>query len=75
MMAATRSEWVKKYISYFYTQLRTVQPAVTGKDLEAMGLAPGPIYREILDAVRHAKLNGDVKSRNDEIEFIKNYVQ
>jgi tRNA nucleotidyltransferase (CCA-adding enzyme) len=74
MMAASKSERVKKYISHFYTQLRPVQISITGKDLKEMGLAPGPIYREVLDAVRYARLNGRLKSRDDEIGFVKNYV-
>jgi len=74
MMAATRYERAKKYISYFYTHLRPVRISITGKDLKDMGLEPGPVYREILDAVRFARLNGNLKSRSDEIEFIKDYV-
>jgi len=73
-VAATRYERAKKYISYFYTHLRPVQISITGKDLKGMGLEPGPVYREILDAVRYARLNGHLKSRSDEIEFIKDYV-
>ncbi|MDF1591716.1 MAG: CBS domain-containing protein [Desulfobacterales bacterium] len=75
MMAATRYERVKKHISYFYTHLRPVQISITGKELKEMGLEPGPIYREILYAVRYARLNGQLKSRSDEIEFVKDYVQ
>ncbi|MEW6673780.1 MAG: CBS domain-containing protein [Thermodesulfobacteriota bacterium] len=74
MMAATRYERVKKYVSHFYTHLRSVQISTTGKELKEMGLEPGPIYREILDAVRYARLNGQLKSGNDETEFIKKYV-
>ena len=74
MMAAARSERVKKYISYFYTHLRPIQISITGKDLKEMGLEPGPIYREIFDAVRYARLNGKLKSKSEEIEFIKDYV-
>jgi tRNA nucleotidyltransferase (CCA-adding enzyme) len=40
-----------------------------------MGLEPGPIYREILEAVLDAKLNGQIKTRNDELDFVKNYVR
>jgi tRNA nucleotidyltransferase (CCA-adding enzyme) len=39
-----------------------------------MGLPPGPIYREILQAVFDAKLNGQLKTRRDEMAFINNYV-
>jgi len=75
MMAATRYERAQKYISHFYTHLRPVQIAVTGKDLGALGLTPGPIYREILDAVRNARLDGELKSAADELGFVRNFVQ
>ena len=73
MMAATNHEEVKKAISHYYTKLRLVTTSVTGKDLKKLDIKPGPIYREILDAVKDAKLNGTVKSRNDELNFVKNY--
>jgi tRNA nucleotidyltransferase (CCA-adding enzyme) len=40
-----------------------------------MGLEPGPIYREILEAVLEAKLNGRLKTRTDELSFVRNYVR
>ena len=39
-----------------------------------MGLEPGPIYRDVLEAVLDAKLNGLLKTRNDELAFARNYV-
>jgi len=38
-------------------------PFVTGDDLMAFGLPPGPIYREILDKVYYAQQNGDISDR------------
>lgn len=75
MMAVTKNENVKKSISNYFTRLRHIQPSVTGKDLIKMGLDPGPIFKEILQAVLDAKLNGRLKTRNDELGFVKNYVQ
>jgi len=75
MMAATKRQNVKRSISNYFTRLRHVQPSVTGKDLLAMGLDPGPVFREILQAVLDAKLNGQLKTRSDELGFVKEYVQ
>ena len=74
MMAATKKETVKRSISHFFTRLRYIDSSITGKDLKKMGLPPGPIYREILQAVLDAKLNGQLKTRRDEMAFINNYV-
>ena len=74
MMASTQNEQIKKLISYYFTKLRYITTSITGKSLIKMGLSPGPIFREILQAVFNAKLNGTVKTENDEIVFVSNYV-
>jgi len=73
MMAAAGGERIKKAIAFYFTQLRFVEPSVTGEDIKKMGLEPGPIFREILQAVLDAKLNGVVKTRDDELNFVRNY--
>src|SRR4029079_6730057 len=40
-------------------------PLVTGADLIAMGLSPGPEFKRLLDAVREAQLEGEAKSKED----------
>ncbi|MFC1799254.1 polya polymerase, partial [Thermodesulfobacteriota bacterium] len=74
MMAAAKTKRVKKLISNYFTRLRPVEISVTGSDLKKMGLKPGPLYREVMDAILHAKLNGQLKTRGDEIEFLNTYV-
>ncbi len=75
MMAATKQEKVKRSISNYFTRLRHIDTSIKGKDLKKMGHEPGPVYREILQAVLYAKLNGQIKTRSDELVFVKNYVQ
>ena len=75
MMAVTKRNTIKKAISYFFTDLRKISVYLKGKDLQKMGIAPGPIYREILEATLDAKLNGELKTRKDELNFARNYAQ
>ena len=75
MMAVTENEKVMKTISNFFTRLRHIRIAITGKDLLELGLDPGPLYKKILHAVLDAKLNEQLKTRNDEFAFVKEYVQ
>lgn len=75
MMAAAGQEKVKKAISDYFTKLKPLTILITGKDLQKMGLEPGPLYREIFQAVHDAKLNGRLKTKKDEMTFVKNYVQ
>ena len=74
MMAVTRKEMVKKAISLFFTQLRQTRISVTGKDLKRAGIEPGPIYREVMDAILKARLNGTVHTRDEELNFVRSYV-
>ena len=75
MMAATKHESVKRSISNYFTKLRHIDTSIKGRDLLKMGLEPGPIYRKVLKAVHDAKLNGELKTRNDELVFVKDYVR
>ena len=74
MMAVTRNEAVQKAISNYFTQLRQITTSIRGKDLRRIGVKPGPVYREILDATLNAKLNGRIKTRSDELNFVRSYV-
>jgi len=74
LMASTKHKNIKKMISHYFIQLRNVSISITGKDLKKIGLKPGPFYKEIMDAVLSAKLNGIVKTRSDELKFINDYI-
>jgi len=45
-------------------------PLVTGNDLIDAGYDPGPRFKEILEAVEDAQLEGRVRSREDAMQFI-----
>ena len=50
-----------------------IRPAalVTGDDLIASGYAPGPRFREILEAVEDAQLEGRLASRDAALDFVR----
>lgn len=75
IMAASEQEKVKKAISHFFTKLRYIHTSIKGDDLIQMGLKPGPIFREIFEAIRDAKLDGTIRDRDDEIHFAEQYIQ
>ena len=74
MMAVAKKKAVKKSISHFFTDLRRTQLSLKGRDLKKMGLKPGPVYRQVMEAVLDAKLDGTLKSKKDEIEFARRLV-
>lgn len=44
---------------------------VTGADLIAQGYAPGPQFRDILEAVETAQLEGRLRTREDALHFVR----
>lgn len=74
MMAAAPGDEVKKSISHYFTHLRQVTTEIRGRDLVNMGIPPGPVYKDILNATLNAKLNGLLNSREDELRFAMSYV-
>ncbi|OQA94872.1 MAG: CCA-adding enzyme [Chloroflexi bacterium ADurb.Bin222] len=60
-------EDVKGKLYRYWTAWRHVQPLLTGSDLKDLGLAPGPLFRQILDTARIARLNGEIETREEEL--------
>jgi poly(A) polymerase len=46
-------------------------PAVTGDDLIAMGLKPGREFKRLLDAVRDAQLEGQIRTKSDGLQLVR----
>ena len=47
-------------------------PLVTGHDLIALGLKPGPRFKEILEAVESRQLEGALRDREEALTWLKN---
>jgi tRNA nucleotidyltransferase (CCA-adding enzyme) len=62
---------VRKAIGDFLTTGRQVRPFLRGEDLRGLGIRPGPIYRDILNSLLYARLDGHVQSRDDELRFVR----
>ncbi len=64
-------ELVQKFIQE--TPPEEVHPPrlINGKDLQGMGFRPGPIFKEILEAVEEAQLEGKLQSHEDALSFVE----
>jgi tRNA nucleotidyltransferase (CCA-adding enzyme) len=72
---ASEEQGIRDLLSTFVTHWRHVEPTINGHDLQARGLAPGPIYREILDALRAAWLDGRINSPVEEAELLEELLE
>jgi tRNA nucleotidyltransferase (CCA-adding enzyme) len=71
VMAKAEEQGVKKAISLFFTQLNAMKVSLRGRDLKELGIKPGPLYREILDTLLVARLEGKIKTKADEMRYVK----
>ncbi len=53
---------------------RHITPTVDGHDLRALGLPPGPIYRQILSDLRTAWLDGKITTKEQELAFLDDII-
>ena len=64
----------RQHMQLFLNKLRYVKSALTGNDLQKMGIAPGPKMKEILQCLHEARLDGKVTTKRDEVELVKGVV-
>jgi tRNA nucleotidyltransferase (CCA-adding enzyme) len=57
---------VRERLARFCSEWRLVKPQLDGDSLRALGIPPGPIFREILANLRDARLDGALSSRSEE---------
>ncbi len=75
LMAKSKGETVKRRVSAFLTTYQHVKPILSGADLKAMGLKPGPPFKKLLDSLLAARLNGEVSTEAEERRFLHQLVQ
>jgi tRNA nucleotidyltransferase (CCA-adding enzyme) len=61
---------VREAVSRYLTTSSRIVPLLKGEDLHRLGLKPGPIYRQTLAALRAAKLDGRLHTREDEVTLV-----
>jgi tRNA nucleotidyltransferase (CCA-adding enzyme) len=71
LMTKARSDEVKKQVSLFFTQLQGIRLSITGEDLKALGLEPGPRFKVLLDKVFRARLDNEALTREDELRIAR----
>ena len=70
----TDSQRVRLRAVLYEKELALITPTLTGDDLKAMRVPPGPVYRSILDRVRDALLDGLISTREEELTLARSLV-
>ncbi|MEH2397444.1 CBS domain-containing protein [Nostoc sp.] len=64
---------IRHQIWEYFTVWANMQPLLNGNDLKKLGYKPGPQYRQILDDVVAATLDGVIKDKTEAEEFLANH--
>jgi poly(A) polymerase len=64
-------EFLHRKAEEFASEPLIPPPLVTGRDLIALGWAPGPRFKEVLDAVQTRQIEGALTTREEALESIK----
>ncbi|HMK65753.1 MAG TPA: hypothetical protein VK564_08145, partial [Thermodesulfobacteriota bacterium] len=73
IMAKAGPETGRKAISLYFMQLKSIKISVKGEDLKTLGLQPGPLYKRILGELLDERLNGNLLTREDEIDYVRQH--
>ncbi len=71
---ATDSPTVPQRLAHYLSTLRYVKSALTGKSLIGMGVSPGPRLGEMLNTLQDARLDGEVRTKEDEEALVRRWL-
>ena len=72
LLATCFSERVCSYVELYFKQYcELAKIKLTGDDLMKMGMQPGPTFNNVFKALRDARVNGQVASRDEEVIFVR----
>ncbi len=65
---------LKDVLRLYALQWRHVEPRTDGNELKSLGIPPSPVYRQILERLRKAWLDGEIASKADEQALLNKLV-
>ena len=64
-------EYITRFIEETPPEQVRPQRLLTGEDLQSLGFKPGPAFKEVLNSLEDAQLDGRVKTSDDAIKFVQ----
>ncbi len=74
LKAKYKNNNIQKHIKDFFEIYNGMRIIISGDDLHRLGIAPGPYYQNIFTKVLKAKLEGIVKTKEEELSLIKEII-
>lgn len=73
--AKSKDRRLRRHIEDFFEIYNGMRICISGDDLHRLGVAPGPVYRRVFSKVLSAKLEGLVKTKEEELTLIKKLIE
>ena len=72
ILAACPNQRVKKYVELYFTKyFASAKINLNGDDLIKMGMVPDSSFNDVFKALRDARINGHVTSRDEEVSLVE----
>ncbi|HSV85194.1 MAG TPA: CBS domain-containing protein, partial [Levilinea sp.] len=65
---------VKITLQRYIIEWRHIHPVTDGRYLKALGVKPGPVYRDVLESLRKARLDGEITNEAEELALIEKWL-
>ncbi|MCX7662005.1 MAG: hypothetical protein N2Z79_04930, partial [Candidatus Omnitrophica bacterium] len=75
LKAKSKNRILNKNIENFFKLYNNVRISIDGKDLKALGIKQGPCYQTIFKKLIQAKLDQNIKTKEEEINFVKKLIK
>lgn len=70
-LARSGQEELRRLLSLYLTRLAGMTSLVSGTELQALGVAPGPAIRALKERLLAARLDGQIASKDEELELAR----
>ncbi|AGL01967.1 CBS domain-containing protein [Desulfoscipio gibsoniae] len=74
LLAILEDEKLKERFRQLLNIIEDSKPKTNGKYIKHLGYRPGPVYREVLDALWRERLDGNLRTEEDEHAFVRDYL-
>ena len=75
LLRVATDDWlVRQRLDLYQRRLQHIHPTLNGDDLQRMGIAPGPVYRRILERLRDALLDGEIATHAEEEALARSFL-
>lgn len=75
LKAKHKNKDLRKHIADFFRYYNGIRIHVSGDDLRRLGMVPGPKYQKFFARVLKAKLNGLVKTKEEELNLVRRFIK